>query len=87
MKKNIAILYLLTIFIVFLSIMAWEFLLEPNVQSFFGTDYQPETPAEQWEYIKTVFVFCLIALIVPSIVAYKIEMKRQFGFMQVIFLP
>lgn len=73
MKKNIFLLYLLTIFLVLVSILAWEFLLEPLIV----TGYEPESTAEHWEYVKTVFVFCAIALIIPTLLALNLENKRQ----------
>jgi nitrogen fixation/metabolism regulation signal transduction histidine kinase len=59
------------------SALAWEFWLEPAVHSFYKINYAPEMFAENWEYVKTISVFCAIALIIPVLLAMKIEEKRQ----------
>jgi len=51
----------------------WEFWLEHIIQPLFVTDYQPESDAEQWEFVITVFVFSAIALTVPTLLALKEE--------------
>ena len=77
MKKKIFFLYILTLFLTFLSVLLWEFWLEPVAQSFYNADDTPEKFTEHWEYVKTVSVFCAIALVIPAILALKIEEKRQ----------
>ncbi|MFC1837307.1 response regulator [Thermodesulfobacteriota bacterium] len=77
MKRNILFLYFLTLFLVFLSVMTWEFWLEPAIQQNIFDSFTPESVAERWEYVKTVFIFCAIALLLPALLALKIEKKRQ----------
>ncbi len=77
MKRNIFLLYFSSISLVFISILAWEFLLEPNINSLFYNTHGHESIAEQWEYVKTVFLFCAVTLIIPTLLALKIEKKRQ----------
>jgi len=66
-------LYVFSIALVLLSVSVWEFWLEHIIQPLFVTDYQPESVAEQWEFVITVFVFSAIALTVPTLLALKEE--------------
>jgi signal transduction histidine kinase/ActR/RegA family two-component response regulator len=77
MKKTIFLLYILTLFLVFVSALAWEFWLEPPVQSFFKMGYIPETFTEHWAFVRTISFFSAIALIIPALMAMKVEEKRQ----------
>ena len=77
MKKNIVLLYIFSIALVLLSVSVWEFWLEHIIEPFLATQYQPESITEQWEFVITVFVFSAFALVIPTILALKIETKRQ----------
>ncbi len=77
MKKQIFQYYLLTLALVFVATFAWEFWLEPLVGIIANTNYHPETFAVNLEYIITVTTFCAVALIIPALIALKIEIKRQ----------
>ncbi len=77
MKKNIFLLYLLPLFLVFISILAWKFWLEPLISPQIYSSFEPETDAANWEFVKTVSVFCAAALLIPALLALKIEAKRQ----------
>ncbi len=72
MKKTVFLLYILTLFLVFVSALAWEFWLEHPVQSFFKMSYTPETFIEHWEFVRTISVFYAIALIIPALMAMKV---------------
>lgn len=77
MKKKIYCQYL-TIFIttIILTIF-WEFLLEPLLNKTVLQDCEPEDFSEKLEYVMTVSTFCLLALIIPFIMALKMAAKRQ----------
>jgi nitrogen-specific signal transduction histidine kinase/ActR/RegA family two-component response regulator len=77
MKKTIIQLYFLPLFLVFVSIFAWEFWLEPLLASKLYPDFQSETLKENWEYIITVFVFCAIALLFPLFLALKLDREHK----------
>jgi PAS domain S-box-containing protein len=80
MKNKIFMLYILTVLAVFISVLAWEFWLEPFLGPIVHSDFLTETASEQWEFIKTVLVFCAFALIIPALLTLKIEKKRQEAF-------
>ena len=48
-----------------------------RINSLFYNTHGHESIAEKWEYVKTVFLFCAVALIIPTLLALKIEKKRQ----------
>ncbi len=77
MKRNIFSLYILTLLLVLLSLMVWEFWLESMIQPGMVNGFVPESVAEKWEYIKTVFIFCAIAFLFPAALALRIEKKRR----------
>ncbi|MBE9519571.1 MAG: response regulator [Proteobacteria bacterium] len=77
MKKRIFLFYFLTLFFIFILSLLWEFLLEPYLQPSFVAEFIPESTEDNWEYIKTIMVFCGLALLVPTSVALAIEEKRN----------
>lgn len=80
MKKNIFLFYCLTLVLVFVFILAWEFWLEPIAQPLFSAVYSPESTEARWEFVKTVFSFCAAALTIPTLLALKLEKRRQAAF-------
>jgi signal transduction histidine kinase/CheY-like chemotaxis protein len=77
MKKQILSLYIITVLLVILLTMVWEFWLEPVIQPYMVEDFRPESVSEKWEFIKTVFIFCTLALLAPAFLALKIDKKRK----------
>ena len=80
MKKIFFLFYLLAVFLVFIFSLAWEFWLEPVVEPIFNKNYRPETVADHWEYVITVLLFSIIALIIPFVLTLKIFKKSQSAF-------
>jgi len=77
MKKNLIQLYLLPLLLVFVSILSWEFWLEPLLSPIVSPDFQPGTNKENWEYTKTVFAFCAIALLLSVFLTLINKKKHQ----------
>ena len=77
MKKHIILYYFCTLLFIFVLSLLWEFLLGPYLQPSFADNFITESTKDNWEYIKTVMVFCGLALLVPTFIAVLIEQKRS----------
>lgn len=75
-KKNIYLQYALIVFFVVLLTSLWEFWLEEQVVCLFGVFDEPESFGEKLEYVVTVAVFCLLAIVVPLRLAIRAENRR-----------
>ena len=69
MKKQFFIQYVMTVLILFFIAFYWEFFLESTVS-------KPETTSEHWDYIITVIVFVMLALIIPTVINMREWSKR-----------
>jgi signal transduction histidine kinase/CheY-like chemotaxis protein len=65
--------------LVFVLAVAWEFWLEPYLHPSFAAVLEPESTRMHWEYVKTITVFCGLALLVPTMIAAIVERKRLFA--------
>ena len=73
-KRHVLLVFALTIFSVFCLSVAWEFWLEPLVESVIGSYGLPESEEsneERWEYVITAVIFVAIALIIPSVITLR----------------
>lgn len=77
MKKQFFIQYTLTILILLILIIAWEFLIEENAPNLIFKESVQESNDEHWEYVFTVGIFGAIALIVPTIISVWHANKRR----------
>ncbi len=76
MKRSIALYYFLTIVSIFLLSCIYEFWMEDEF-GFFDASGTKETAAEHWEYVFTVTIFSAIALILPTFLVYRAELRRR----------
>lgn len=70
MKKQFYIQYVLTVLILFLIMCIWEFVIE-------GAGPDDESLLDHWEYISTVVVFAMVALILPTAISINEWRQRQ----------
>jgi diguanylate cyclase (GGDEF)-like protein/PAS domain S-box-containing protein len=66
------VLFFLSIFTAFSLICLWEFGLEDRL-----FPLKAESVAEHWSYVITSTSFVIIALIIPTLVAYRLERQRE----------
>ena len=71
MKRHFIIQYVLTIAILFVLVWVWEFLIESSLPA------DLESNKEHWEYVFTVVVFGMIALVIPTIISIKEWNEKQ----------
>lgn len=71
--KRPLLFFLLTLVIVFVLSLVWEFVIEPNLFFRLPTTGNQESNAERWEYIFTVSSFCFLALIFPTLLFIRLE--------------
>ncbi|MCF7823299.1 MAG: hypothetical protein K9N35_03925 [Candidatus Marinimicrobia bacterium] len=62
-KKQLFVLILSSLVILFCLMVTWEFLLEPYINSASGTE--EESYSERWEYVLTSMTLAALALLIP----------------------
>jgi len=67
----------LTVLIIFLLTVAWEFALEDVVGEWFSSTRHVESDKERWEYVFTSVGFVVVALIVPTLLALRSIDRRE----------
>ena len=74
-KKELINSFLILISVFILSCI-WEFLMEPSWPFNLFTNPK-ESPYERWEYVITATIFCILALIIPTLRTRKLRKARE----------
>lgn len=79
MRRYFVLQYVLIVCSIFLASYIYEFWIEGGF-SFFMTEDEAhfhETSGEHWEYIITVTIFSAVALLLPTIMMYRIDSRLR----------
>tara|TARA_B100000315_G_scaffold258090_1_gene309050 strand:+ start:1197 stop:2885 length:1689 start_codon:yes stop_codon:yes gene_type:complete len=76
MLKKIIYLYVLSVLVTFVFAFLWEFYFETLMDSLHG-HLDKESTQDKWEYVLTSVIFVSLALIFPSMIAIKSEIKHK----------
>lgn len=77
MKRQVFLIFFLTVILTFLLSILWEFFLESFFNYLLGLSSEAESSEERWEYVFTTTSFVFIALIIPSWIAVIMDVKRK----------
>lgn len=73
--------YYVVIAIVFLTVVGlsflWEFILEDVIGRYLGNTHEAESVEKRWEYVYTIAIFTLLALIIPILYGRKLIMRQK----------
>lgn len=73
--RKIFFVAVLTLFVVFITSLAWEFVVEENVE--FALGAAPETARTHFEFVITSTVFAALSVVVFALITGKIVSERQ----------
>jgi hypothetical protein len=80
-KRNFILYYLATIVFMFVLAYIYEFWIEEYLSFPFleggSPSFSTETNADHWEYVTTITIFSALALLFPTLIAYKMYVKRR----------
>jgi hypothetical protein len=80
-KRDFLLCYVLAIVYIFSFAYLYEFAIEDHLSFSFLHGFQTapgmETMAARWEYVLTVTLFSAVALVLPTILAYRMNVKLR----------
>ena len=76
-KRDIFLIFGLTLLGVLSITMMWEFVLEDTAWASIDAAYREEAIGEHWEYVITTLIFVTIALLLPIWLALRVNERRK----------
>jgi diguanylate cyclase (GGDEF)-like protein len=76
-KKYFFLMLAATLLSVSLLSIVWEFFIEDAVMTFINKSYRPEALHERWEYVITVTFFTFLAMILPAVIGYRLNIREE----------